>query len=249
MLRAMPKRTRLDQALVQRGIAPSRERAQALVMAGKVRVGGGRADRAAMPVADDAAIEVQEPQPYVSRGGFKLAHALDHFHLDPAGLSALDVGASTGGFTDVLLQRGAARVCALDVGHNQLAWKLRQDARVHVIEGENARHLDAARLPFPPECVVCDVSFISLELVLPRLVEVGRGARFIVCLIKPQFEVGPDDVGKGGVVRDEAARARAVDKIVALARALGGEVLGVEPSPILGPAGNTEYLLAIRPPC
>ena len=242
-------KTRLDLLLVDRGFAESRERAQALILAGVVVVGDHAAKKAGQLVEDTVELRLKgEVNPYVSRGGLKLAHALDHFHLDPEGLDALDVGASTGGFTDVLLSRGATRVCALDVGHSQLAWKIRSDPRVSVIEGENARYLTPDKLPFPPACVVCDVSFISLALILPRLVEVGRGARFIVCLIKPQFEVGPDFVGKGGVVRDLAARARVVDENVALAERLGCRVLGVVPSPILGPAGNVEFLLGLAPP-
>src|SRR5688500_2319036 len=224
MLRAMPKRTRLDQALVQRGLAPSRERAQALVTAGKVRVAGDRADRAAMPVADDTAIEVEEPQPYVSRGGLKLAGALDHLGegLRVAGRVALDVGSSTGGFTDVLLQRGAARVYAVDVGKGQLDWKLRNDARVVVMEGLNAR--EGFALPEPVDLIVADLSFISLRVALPPSFAHLRAGGDVVALVKPQFEAGRDAVGKGGIVRDPAARAAAV---AAVAERFTADGLGV----------------------
>lgn len=242
-------KTRLDKLLVERGLVESRERAQALILAGQVVVGEHVADKAGWMV--DEAVELRlkgEVLPYVSRGGLKLVHALDHFGLEVAGLRALDVGASTGGFTDVLLQRGAAAVCALDVGYGQLAWKLRQDPRVTVLERTNIRQIEAEALPFVPDMVVCDVSFISLALVLPKLVEIGQRARWLVCLIKPQFEVGKGEVGKGGVVRDEGKRQAAVERVVTHARTLGCEVLGVTTSPITGPAGNVEYLLALRPP-
>jgi len=241
---------RLDKLVVARGLAETRERAQALILAGQVVVGDHAATKAGALVDEAAEIRIKgEPMPYVSRGGLKLSHALRHFQLEVSGCDALDVGASTGGFTDALLQAGAARVCAVDVGRNQLAWKLRQDARVVALDGVNARHLDVASLPFSPEVVTCDVSFISLTLVLPRLVEAARTrGRAIVCLVKPQFEVGRGAVGKGGVVRDEAARESAVEKVAACARSLGCEVVGVERSPITGPAGNVEYLLVLRPP-
>jgi 23S rRNA (cytidine1920-2'-O)/16S rRNA (cytidine1409-2'-O)-methyltransferase len=241
-------RVRLDRRLLDLGLAESRERAQALIMAGQVVVGDHAASKPGQLVDEAADVRLKgEALPYVSRGALKLLAALDHFGIDPAGRAALDVGASTGGFTDLLLQRGARAVCALDVGHNQLAWKLRSDERVRVIEGYNARHLRAEDLPFSPELVVCDASFISLTLLLPRLVEVGRAAGWIVCLVKPQFEVGKGEVGKGGVVRDPAQRQAAVDKVAAAARALGAEVVGVIESPITGPAGNVEYLMALRP--
>jgi 23S rRNA (cytidine1920-2'-O)/16S rRNA (cytidine1409-2'-O)-methyltransferase len=242
-------RVRLDKRVVDLGLAPSRERAQALILAGQVVVDDHAAAKAGQLVDEGAEVRIKgEPMPYVSRGGLKLARALDHFAVDVRGRRALDVGASTGGFTDVLLQRGAAAVAALDVGHNQLAWKLRSDPRVTVLEGRNARHLRADELPFAPEVIVCDVSFISLELVLPALVAVAADARWMICLVKPQFEVGRGEVGKGGVVRDPAKRSAAVDKIAACARSLGCEVVGVVESPIAGPAGNIEYLLALRPP-
>lgn len=246
---AASRKERIDKLLVERGLAESRERAQALVLAGLVVAGDHAVEKAGQLV--DVGLEIRlkgEALPYVSRGGLKLVAALDRFALDPTGLRALDVGASTGGFTDVLLQRGAVAVCALDVGHNQLAWKLRQDARVVSIEGANARHLDEAALPFSPDVVVCDVSFISLGLVLPALLGAAPAARWVVLLVKPQFEVGREDVGKGGVVRDEAKRLAALLRVEELARTLQCEVIGSMPSPITGPAGNVEYLLALRPP-
>lgn len=241
---------RLDQRLVELGLCPTRERAQALVLAGAVTVDGQTVHKAGARIKDGAAIHVHSDEiPYVSRGGLKLRHALVHFHIDVTGCSALDVGASTGGFTDCLLQAGAARVCAVDVGYGQLAWKLRTDPRVTSLERINARHLDPATLPFRPELAVCDVSFISQTLILPVLVQaVGPGARWILTLVKPQFEVGKGQVGKGGVVRDPALRQQAVERCQDAARALGCEVVGCVPSPILGPAGNEEFLLAVRGP-
>ncbi len=246
----VPRKCRLDQRVVALGLAPSRERAQALILAGQVVVGDHVATKAGQPVDEEAPIRIKgEPMPWVSRGALKLLHALDRFAIDVTGADALDVGASTGGFTEVLLARGAPRVCAVDVGTNQLAWKLRSDPRVTSLEQVNARHLEAAALPFPPEVIACDVSFISLELILPRLVEAAAArGRVIVCLVKPQFEVGRADVGKGGVVRDEGKRLAAVEKIAGCARSLGCEVVGWCESPITGPAGNVEYLLVLRPP-
>jgi 23S rRNA (cytidine1920-2'-O)/16S rRNA (cytidine1409-2'-O)-methyltransferase len=244
------RKERADKRVVDAGLAESRTRAQALILAGQIVIGDHAVAKPGQLVDADAPVRLKgQPLPYVSRGGLKLAHALDHFALDVRGLRALDVGASTGGFTDVLLQRGAVAVCAVDVGHNQLAYALRNDARVTVREGVNARNLDVATLPFRPDVVVCDVSFISLTLILPKLVEAaGPGARPIVALVKPQFEVGKGEVGKGGVVRDPGQRQAAVDKCVAAARALGCEVAGVIESPITGPAGNVEYLLLARTP-
>jgi 23S rRNA (cytidine1920-2'-O)/16S rRNA (cytidine1409-2'-O)-methyltransferase len=185
--------------------------------------------------------------PWVSRGGLKLVHGLDHFGLDPAGRIAIDVGASTGGFTDVLLARGAAKVYAVDVGHGQLAWKLRTDPRVVVLERTNARNLDRDRLPDLADIVVCDASFIGLETVLPAALALTAPEAWAVALIKPQFEVGPDRVGKGGVVRDTAHHREVCDRIAAwLARQTGWNVLGVTESPILGPEGNREFLIAAR---
>jgi 23S rRNA (cytidine1920-2'-O)/16S rRNA (cytidine1409-2'-O)-methyltransferase len=243
-----PPRERADKRVVDAGLADSRSRAQALILAGNVVIGDHAVAKPGDLVDADAPVRLKgEPMPYVSRGGLKLVHALDHFALDVRGLRALDVGASTGGFTDVLLQRGAVAVVALDVGTNQLAHKLRTDPRVTSIEQTNARSLDAATLPFAPDLVVCDVSFISLTLVLPTLVAAaGAGGKPIVALVKPQFEVGKGEVGKGGVVREPEKRQAAVDKCIAAARALGCDVVGVVESPITGPAGNVEYLLLLR---
>jgi 23S rRNA (cytidine1920-2'-O)/16S rRNA (cytidine1409-2'-O)-methyltransferase len=234
--------------VVDAGLADSRTRAQALILAGQVVIGDHAVAKPGDLVPADAPVRLKgEPMPWVSRGALKLIRALDHFAIDVAGLRALDVGASTGGFTDVLLARGAVAVIALDVGTNQLAHKLRTDPRVTSIEQTNARTLDVATLPFRPDLVVCDVSFISLTLVLPTLVAAaGPGGRPIIALVKPQFEVGRDDVGKGGVVREPEKRAAAVDKCAAAARALGCDVVGVIESPITGPAGNVEYLLFAR---
>ena len=243
------ERTRLDRRLVELGLAPSRERAQALILAGQVVVGDHVATKAGHPVDQSDPVRIKgEVMPYVSRGGLKLAHALDHFAIDVAGLRAADIGASTGGFTDVLLQRGVLAVIAVDVGYGQLAWSLRQDPRVTLLERTNIRGLDVAALPFVPDLVVCDVSFISLVLVLPKILEVGVRARRAVCLVKPQFEVGKGEVGKGGVVRDEDKRLRTVEHVAASARSLGFVVEGVVQSPITGPAGNVEYLISLVPP-
>ncbi|HEY7624698.1 MAG TPA: TlyA family RNA methyltransferase [Candidatus Limnocylindria bacterium] len=238
------KRVRLDQLLVQRELAPSRERAQALIMAGAVRVDGDRADRAAAPVSEDAAVAVDPGPRYVSRGGDKLAGALDAFGLSVAGAVAIDVGSSTGGFTDVLLQRGAARVHAVDVGKGQLDWRLRQDPRVVVHEGVNAR--EDVPVDEPVDLVVADVSFISLRLALAPALARLRDGGDVVALVKPQFEAGRDAVGKGGVVRDPAARAAAV---IAVANDLAGRGVGaiaVAPSPIAGREGNREIFLHAR---
>jgi 23S rRNA (cytidine1920-2'-O)/16S rRNA (cytidine1409-2'-O)-methyltransferase len=245
------KRDRLDRLLVERGLAASRERARELILAGKVEVGGLIADKAAAQVDRGADIRLREPDhPYVSRGALKLEAALDAWHIDPAGQVALDVGASTGGFTDLLLRRGAARVYAIDVGYGQLAWSLRSDPRVVVLERENIRHLAADKIPEAADLAVIDVSFISLELVLPRVAELMRppAGKPIVCLVKPQFEVGRAAVGKGGVVRDPVARAGALDRIRAFAAARGFAVGEAIDSPIAGPAGNLEYLLLLHTP-
>jgi 23S rRNA (cytidine1920-2'-O)/16S rRNA (cytidine1409-2'-O)-methyltransferase len=244
----MKGRERADQRVVDLGLAESRTRAQALILAGKVMMGDQPVTKPGALVPAGAELHLRgEPLRYVSRGGLKLEHALDHFALDVHGIDALDVGASTGGFTDCLLQRGCARVCAVDVGYGQLAWKLREDPRVVLLERCNARNLDVALLPFRPGVAVCDVSFISLTLVLPKLVEaLGAGERPLVALVKPQFEVGRGEVGPGGVVREPDKRQRAVDKCRAAAEALGCRVVGVVESPITGPAGNVEYLLHAR---
>jgi len=243
-------RERADKRVVDAGLAESRTRAQALIMAGQVVIGDHVVEKSGQLVPTDAEVRLKgEPLKFVSRGGLKLERALDHFSIDVRDLSALDVGASTGGFTDCLLQRGAKRVIALDVGHAQLAWKLVQDPRVTSIEGSNARALDVASLPYPPDLAVCDVSFISLTLVLPSLVAaVGPGRKWIIALVKPQFEVGKGEIGKGGVVREPEKRLATVEKCKAAALALGCEVVGVVESPITGPAGNVEYLLVLRSP-
>jgi 23S rRNA (cytidine1920-2'-O)/16S rRNA (cytidine1409-2'-O)-methyltransferase len=236
------KKQRLDVALVERGLAESRARAQALVMAGKVFSGEKRLDKPGAAVAADAALEVRgADHPWVSRGGVKLAHALDRFGIDPAGKVCLDVGASTGGFTDVLLARGAAKVYAVDVGRNQLAWKLRNDPRVVSMEGVNARNLT---LPEAPAIIVCDASFIGLETVLPAALALAAPGAHLVALIKPQFEAGRDQVGKGGIVRDPAVHRDVCTRIEAWVASRGWKVLGVIESPITGQEGNREFLIA-----
>lgn len=239
---------RLDMLMVERGLAESRTRAQALVMAGVVYSGERRLDKPGMSVAADLAVEVRgRDHPWVSRGGLKLVHGLDHFAVDPAGLVCLDVGASTGGFTDVLLSRGAAKVYAVDVGQGQLAWKLRQDKRVVVLEKTNARLLDTALVPDPVDLIVCDASFIGLEVVLPAPLALAAPVARLVSLIKPQFEVGRGNVGKGGVVRDPALHEEVCARIAAwLAAQPGWSVLGLTESPILGPQGNKEFLIAAK---
>jgi 23S rRNA (cytidine1920-2'-O)/16S rRNA (cytidine1409-2'-O)-methyltransferase len=243
-------RERLDQVLLARGLAPSRERARALILAGKVLVNGQPATKAGAPVAEGAEVVLREDDhPYVSRGALKLVKGLDSFAIDPAGATALDIGASTGGFTDVLLRRGAARVYAIDVGYGQLAWSIRQDARVVVLERENVRTIELEKVPEPCDLAVIDVSFISLTLVLPRVAELLRGGgKPIIALVKPQFEVGRGNVGKGGVVRDEEARLATIEKIRAWAAEHGFATGDAVESPITGPAGNVEYLLLLRTP-
>lgn len=244
---AVVGKQRLDQLLVERGLAPSREQAQGLIMAGGVRIGGKRIDKAGTAVATDALIEVVATAPrYVSRGGLKLEHALRTFDLSPSGRIALDIGASTGGFTDCMLQHGARQVIAVDVGRGQLHDKLRRDPRVVVVEETNARYL--VSLPAIPDCVTVDVSFISLLLVLPAVVRLLRPAgpaAWIVALIKPQFEAGPQHLRKG-VVRDPLVRLQTVDRVLAGCTALGLRVEGLTESPLLGPAGNHEYLAHAR---
>ena len=243
-------RQRLDQLMVERGLAESRARAQALVLAGRVFSGERRLDKPGQAVAADIELRVRAPgRAYVSRGGIKLAHALDHFGIDPAGSVALDLGASTGGFTDVLLRRDAARVYAVDVGHGQLDWRLRNDPRVVVLERANARHLTREHVPEPVDLVVCDVSFISLELALPAALALAARDARLVALIKPQFEVGKGQVGKGGVVRDPALHEAVCGRIMRwLSDEQGWEVLGITPSPITGPKGNREFLIVARRP-
>ena len=241
------KKERLDVLLVQAGLAPTRARAQALVLGGQVVVGEVRVDKPGTRVAVDAPLRLKgEVLPYVSRGGLKLRHALTHFGLGVEGSVAADIGSSTGGFTDCLLQAGAVRVHAVDVGYGQLHEKLRADARVLSHERTNARFLTEAALGEAVDVLVVDVSFISLTLVLPAVLPLLRPGGHLVALVKPQFEVGKGQVGKGGVVRDEAARAAAVEKVARAATELGLLVLGVTDSPLLGPAGNREALLAAR---
>jgi 23S rRNA (cytidine1920-2'-O)/16S rRNA (cytidine1409-2'-O)-methyltransferase len=242
-------RERLDKLLVDRGYAASRERARAMIMAGAVRVGERVVDKAGTLVAVDAAITVRGGDlPFVSRGGLKLAAALDELGVDVAGRLVLDVGASTGGFTDCVLQRGARGVIAIDVGYGQLAWSLRQDPRVALLERCNIRHVESAQLPERPDCAVVDASFISLTLILPRIAALVAPGSVIMALVKPQFEVGRERVGRGGVVRDPALHALALERVRECATGLGLSVLGQCPSPILGPKGNREFFLALRTP-
>jgi 23S rRNA (cytidine1920-2'-O)/16S rRNA (cytidine1409-2'-O)-methyltransferase len=245
------KRQRVDLLLVERGLAESRTKAQALIMAGAVVVGESRVDKPGALVDPAAPIRLKEdaaPQRYVSRGALKLERALEAFPIDPRGRTCADLGASTGGFTDLLLQRGAAKVYAVDVGYGQLHPKIRGDPRVVVRERENARALSAASLGERVGLVVGDLSFISLRLVLPAVKALLAPGGEAVLLVKPQFEVGKGEVGKGGVVRDEAKRRAALETVKGAARALGFEVLGEAESPIQGPAGNREWLLALRLP-
>lgn len=244
---------RLDKVVLDLGLAPSRERARAMILAGKVYVGGQRVDKAGAQIASGAEVTVKEADhPYVSRGALKLEHGLTSFAIDPSGKVAIDVGASTGGFTDVLLRRGARKVYAIDVGYGQLAWSLRTDPRVVAIERTNMREMELSMIPEAVDLATIDVSFISLTLVLPRVVDVLRAhdfaddAKWIVALVKPQFEVGRDRVGKGGVVRDEEARRDAIAKVEAFAPTIGLHSHGWVESPIRGPAGNVEYLIAMR---
>ena len=240
----MPKH-RVDQLLVERGLAESRTRAQALIMAGLVFAGERKVAKPGEQMAADAPLDVRgRDHPWVSRGGIKLAHGLDHFGWDVAGAVAIDVGSSTGGFTDVLLQRGAARVHAVDSGTNQLAWKLRQDDRVVVHEQTSARILTAAHIPEAVDLIVCDASFIGLAKVLERPLAFARAPARLLALVKPQFEAGRAEVGKGGVVRDPAIRHRVCDEVAAWIAAQGWDVVGVTESPITGPEGNVEYLIA-----
>src|SRR5579863_2749830 len=243
----MATRRRLDLEIARRGLAPSREGAQRLIMAGRVRVNSQPALKADQSVDEQSAIAlVGASSEYASRAGVKLAAALDHFGVDPAGRRAMDVGASTGGFTDVLLRRGAAHVIALDVGYGQIADRLRRDPRVTVLDRTNIRLVEASSLPYAPEIVTIDVSFISLRLVLPAVLGLAAAAVEILALIKPQFEVGKGKVGKGGVIRDDDLRRRAVEEVLEFARGLGLEVEAAVESPIRGAAGNQEYLALIR---
>jgi 23S rRNA (cytidine1920-2'-O)/16S rRNA (cytidine1409-2'-O)-methyltransferase len=238
------KKLRADQLLVSRGLAESRTRAQALIMAGAVFSGERKLAKAGEMLGEDAPLEVRgRDHPWVSRGGIKLDHGLTHFGFDVAGAVALDVGSSTGGFTDVLLSRGAKKVYSVDVGTNQLAWKLRQDPRVTVLEQTNARYLTRERVQEPVDVIVCDASFIGLAKVLEKPLKFARSGATLVALVKPQFEAERDEVGKGGVVRDATVRERVCDTATKWVASQGWQVIGVTESPITGPEGNVEYLL------
>ena len=240
----MANKVRADQLLVAQGLAESRTRAQALILAGNVFAGDRRVAKAGDMLAGETALTVKgRDHPWVSRGGIKLAHGLDHFGFDVTGAVALDVGSSTGGFTDVLLSRGAVRVYAVDVGTNQLAWKLRSDERVIVHEQTNARDLTREIVPEGVDIVVCDASFIALHKVLDASLDLARPGAALVALVKPQFEAGRDEVGKGGVIRDPAVHHRVCEAAADWVRSRGWLVLGIERSPITGPEGNVEFLL------
>lgn len=243
-------KVRLDALLVQKGLVPSREKAQALVLAGRVRVAGHVVDKPGKAVPEDAHVEVEGPEhPWVSRGGVKLAGALEVFGVSPEGKRCLDVGASTGGFTHVLLTRGAREVVAVDVGRGQLDWSLRQDPRVKVVEGVNARYLEPEQVGggfF--DLITVDVSFISATLVLPRLTPLLAPAGHLCVLVKPQFEVGREKVGRGGVVRDAAAREEAIRRVIEHAQGCGLHLVGRCPSPLAGPSGNLEEFVLLAPP-
>jgi 23S rRNA (cytidine1920-2'-O)/16S rRNA (cytidine1409-2'-O)-methyltransferase len=240
-------KVRLDVLLTERALAPSRERARALILAGQVTVDGQVVSKAGTAIASDAQVSLARPDhPYVGRGGIKLAHALDAFAVVVEGREALDIGASTGGFTDVLLRRGAVRVVALDVGHGQLDWRIRNDPRVVVVEGKNARYLAPGDLPGAVDLVVIDVSFISLAHILPQVPALLREGADVIALVKPQFEAGRDEVGKKGIVRDDAVHQRVVAEVTEAARGVGLARAGLEASPVTGAEGNREFLLHLR---
>lgn len=245
---AKPKKTRADQALVDRGLVETRSKAQALVMAGKVFSGEQRIAKPGQQITEETALEVRgQDHPWVSRGGLKLAKGLEAFDIDPTGFVCIDVGSSTGGFTDVLLQNGASRVFAVDVGRGQLHWKLRTDDRVIVLEQTNARSLTEEQITEPADIVVCDASFIGLEKVLPAAMELTRKEACLIALIKPQFQVGRGEVGKGGVVRDPELHQRVCNDVRVWIDSLPGwQVLGIVESPITGPEGNREFLIGAR---
>ena len=243
----MPKKKRLDQMLVDRGLVESRTRAQALVMAGLGFFGGQKLAKPGQQLAEDAPLDVRgRDHPWVSRGGIKLAHAIEHFGLDPAGVTAMDIGSSTGGFTDVLLQNGAAHVFAVDSGTNQLAWKLRQDERVTVLEQTSARILTPELIDRPVSWVVCDASFIGLAKVLEVPLQLAGPRCRLVALIKPQFEVGREEVGKKGVVSDPLLHDRVCGEVRQWIEGLGFDVQGIVESPIKGPEGNIEFLISAQ---
>jgi len=242
-----PRKPRLDQTLVAQGLAPSRERARALILAGKVEVNGQRADKAGQGVPDGAVVTLRQPDhPYVSRGGLKLEGALEDLELDVSGMVVLDVGASTGGFTDCLLQRGARRVFGVDVGYGQVAYELRNDDRVTLFERTNFRHFDPGLLDERPDLCVADASFISLTRLLDRIKECLAPGGTLLAMVKPQFELDRKRIGKGGVVRDDALRAEAVERVRAAAEALGFRVLGQCDSQLPGPKGNREVFLYLE---
>lgn len=245
----MASKTRADQLLMDRGLVESRARGQALILAGLVYSGDSKIEKAGQALKDDAPLEIRgRDHPWVSRGGIKLAHGLSHFGWSPEGVVAIDVGSSTGGFTDVLLTGGASRVYAVDSGTNQLAWKLRNDPRVIVHEQTNARHLTAAEIPETVDLIVCDASFISLAKVLATPLGFARPGTRLIALIKPQFEAGRGEVGKGGVIRDPDVHARVCAEVSDWIAAQGWLVVGITPSPITGPEGNVEFLIGAENP-
>lgn len=246
MIDAMAKKLRIDSLLVERGLFDSRESAQRSIMAGEVKIGEQVAAKSSQLVDLDADVTVAEAQRYVGRGGQKLEGALDFFHIDVAGKVALDIGASTGGFTDCLLQRGAKKVYAVDVGHGQLAWKIRNDPRVVVLEKVNARSLSSEQVPEHVDLIVIDVSFISLTLILPSAFDLIPPNGVIVALIKPQFELARQDVGRGGIVRDAVLHEKAQQKIAKFVEAAGHRVVGLVPSTITGADGNQEFFICLR---
>ncbi|MCL4457489.1 MAG: TlyA family RNA methyltransferase [Nitrospirae bacterium] len=240
-------KSRLDKILVEKGLAPSRERAQALIMEGKVFVNGMPSPKAGAMVAEDAAIELKgEDIPYVSRGGLKLEAAVKHFNISLKDKTAMDVGSSTGGFTDCMLQNGAKKVYCIDVGYGQLAWKLRQDQRIVLIERTNVRYLERNKIPDEIDIAAIDVSFISLTKVVPAVLEFLKKDGEIIALIKPQFEAGKGEVGKGGIVKDEAKRLKTVEYVRESLESLGLETIGVMQSPIAGQKGNIEFLIYMK---
>jgi 23S rRNA (cytidine1920-2'-O)/16S rRNA (cytidine1409-2'-O)-methyltransferase len=242
----VPKKTRLDISLVERGLCPTREQAQRAIMAGEVKSGDQVLAKSSLLIAPDIDLSVATPAKFVGRGGLKLEGALDHFRIDPSGQTCLDIGASTGGFTDCLLQRGAKKVYAIDVGHGQLAWKIRSDSRVIVRENLNARHLTRDDIPEPIDLCVIDVSFISLTLILPAAFALLTASGVILALIKPQFELQARDVGRGGIVTDPALHEKAQCKISDFIQGHGHALVGLVPSPITGAEGNQEFFVCAR---
>ena len=240
---------RLDRILIERGLVSSRERARALIMEGKVLVDNRPVTKAGEMVSADAGIGLRGGDiPYVSRGGLKLEAALDHFAIEPVGMTVMDVGSSTGGFTDCMLKRGAQKAYCIDVGYGQLAWSLRNDPRIVLLERTNIRHLEKEKIPDPVDFATIDLSFISLTKVFAKVAEFLRDRGLILALIKPQFEVGKGEVGKGGIVRDEGKRMTTVNSVRDFAEALGLETIGVFPSPVPGQKGNLEYFLCVKKP-